>query len=430
MLNLKLELFNFKKNLDFETQEDIARIAENHFNAIDHNSEKSIIKSLNERLSIHTYDKNVKSLLENLNSDLMTNELVYNLKDLYKVIESKNQGMIYRQVLNVILECINQNDDSDRMNKILNELVIHDWVNEIKTFVHNLQSNPQDRTNLLNGGKSEDLYTIVEQVENGHVALIKESWFFLSEDKIEKTLLENHINDAAKISLLRELQTALSLCEINEKRIDFKLNENIIVGISTDDNTTFINEDKLDSDTGISDLFASPLVPTIKKSFFTLIESVSKNKNKIVELDIVKHITNIGNPFIECFAFNYGDNMYLYRIDHRQGTSFYKYETATSIINDVKNELQHDLTHFFEDKLDSETRKIKNLEDKVREISVNLGEIEVNESKVREAIEELGESDVLSEALKTIERTKKSLLEDLEITKGLQSDIYAKEKTV
>jgi len=422
MLNLKLELFNFKKNLDFDSQEDIARIVESHFTAIDHNSEKQIINSLNERLSIHTYDKNVKLLLENLNNDLINDELVYNLKDLYKMIEGKNQGMIYRQVLNVILECINVSDDSDRMNKIINELSIHDWVNEVKVFVHNLQDNPQKKTNLLNGGKANDLYTIVEKVENGHVALIHESWFFLSEDKIEKTLLEDHVKDADKARLLRELQTALSYCEINESRINFKLNESITVGISTGSDGTFINEDKLDSDTGIDDLFSSPLVPIAKKSFFKLIESVSKNKDKIVELDIVKQVSNIGNPFVECYAFNYGDNMYLYRVDHRQGSSFFKYETATSIINDVNNELQHDLTYFFENKLDAESSKMKGLEDKVREISMSLEEISLNESKVKDAIEELGESDVLSKALKAVENRKKDLLEDLDATKTLISE--------
>lgn len=423
MINLKLELFNFKKELDFESQEDIARVVESHFNVVDNFSEKQIINSLTEKLSIHTYDDTVKSLLENLNSDLNDNELVYNLKDLFKIIESKNQGMIYRQALTILLEIINTEDDSDRMNKILNELAIHDWVPEVKIFLHNIHNNPQEKSNLLNGGKSNNVYTIVESVEGGHVALIDNAWFFLSEEKIEKTLLENHIDDSEKVRDLRQLQTALEYAEVNESRIDFRLDENIVIGISTEKpGETFINEDKLEKETSISNIFNSPIVPIAKKQFFPLIEAISNNLDKIVELDIAKHITNIGNPFIECYVFNYGTDLYIYRKDSRQGTSFYKYESVTELINDVRNDLQFDLTAFYEDRLDEETKTTRQLEDKIREIQVNLDEVDKNAEKVEANIKMLGESEVLSKASEILIARKTELNEELITVKGVQND--------
>jgi hypothetical protein len=427
MINLKLELFNFKKGLDFEKDEEVARIVENHFNQVDYYSEKQIINSLNERLSIHTYNKDVKSLLENLNNDLKEDTLTYNLKDLFKVIESKNQGMIYRQPLNIILEIINTEDESDRMNKILNELAIHDWVNEIKVFIHNLNNNPQQKANLLNGGKANNVYTIVEQVENGHLALIDNSWFFLSEDKVEKTLLEDHIKDAEKIHNLRELQTAIGYAEITNDRVDFKIDENITVGISVENpGETFINEDKLEKDTSIANIFNFPIIPIAKKQFYPLIESISKNIDKIVDLDVVKHVTNIGNPFVECYVFNHGENLYLYRKDSRQGTSFYKYESVIELVNDVKNDLQHDLTYFFENRLDKETKQKRQLEDKIREIQVNLDDVEKNSDKVEASIKMLGESKELSAALTMLEKKKQELLVDLRAAKKVQDQLNEK----
>jgi len=62
MKNLKLELFNFKKNLSLD-QEDVAVIIEGHMNACNEHSEKAIINSLNERLKAYTYDVDVKGLL-------------------------------------------------------------------------------------------------------------------------------------------------------------------------------------------------------------------------------------------------------------------------------------------------------------------------------------------------------------------------------
>jgi hypothetical protein len=64
MKNLKLELYNFKKELSLD-QEEISFVIEGHMNACNELSEKVIINSLNERLKPYTYDKSVKSLLEN-----------------------------------------------------------------------------------------------------------------------------------------------------------------------------------------------------------------------------------------------------------------------------------------------------------------------------------------------------------------------------
>ena len=69
MKNLKLELYNFKKSLTFD-QSDVAYVIEGHMNSMNDYSEKQIVLSLNEKLKSFTYDKEVKSLLENLNDDL------------------------------------------------------------------------------------------------------------------------------------------------------------------------------------------------------------------------------------------------------------------------------------------------------------------------------------------------------------------------
>jgi hypothetical protein len=63
MKNLKLELFNFRKNLSLD-QEEVGVILEGHIQACNDLSEKSIVTSLNEKLKPFTFDKEVKGLLE------------------------------------------------------------------------------------------------------------------------------------------------------------------------------------------------------------------------------------------------------------------------------------------------------------------------------------------------------------------------------
>jgi hypothetical protein len=420
MKNLKLELFNFKKNLTLD-QEEVSGIVEGHMNACNNLSEKSIVLSLNERLKPYTYDKSVKALLEDLNDDMKNYELLYELKSLYNVLNSKNQGELYRQPLNVVLQTINLETDQDRMSKILNELAIYDWVPEVKLFVHNLTKSPEKRANLLSGGKGESTFTIVEQVEDGHVALVKDSWFLLSENTIEKTLLENNVKDEESLKSLRMLETAMKYAQVSEDRVNFRISEYLTIGLAVGKKSgLYINDDELNEETTLESLFSSPIIPIVNKNFYPILVEVSKNLDKFVELDVVKKVNNLINPYLELFAFNYKNNTFVYRCDERYGNSFFKYESALELVNEVRNELNYDLTYFFENKLDKELIVKRKLEDKEREITLKLEDVNFNISKVKGSIQMIGESEVLTTALKNLEKRKENLDTELQATKELQ----------
>ena len=419
MKNLKLELFNFKKNLTFE-QSDVAYVIEGHLTGYTEFAEKQMIQSLNERLKPYTYDKQVKLFLESLNDDMAQFELLYELKNLYNVVNSKNQGELYRQPLNVLLQTINLETDQDRMAKVLNELSVYDWVPEIKLFVHNLTKSPEKRSNLLSGGKAESVYTIVEQVEEGHLAFIKDSWFLLSDNTVDKTLLENHVKDEARFRTLRTLQTALQFCSINEDRIDFRISEYLTVGLGVAKKGLFINDDELNEESTLENIFQSPVIPIVNKNFYPLIQEVSKNLDSFVELDVVKRVSNLINPTLEVFAFNYKNNLFVYRCDERYGYSFFKYDSALELVNEVRNELNFDLTYFYENKLNKEIVTKKKLEDKEREITLKLEDVQFNIGKVKASLQMLGETKVLKEALVNLQKREKNLDSDLKAVKELQ----------
>ena len=420
MKNLKLELFNFRKNLSLD-QEEVSTIVEGHMNACNEHSEKTIINSLNEKLKAYTYDKSVKSLLESLNDDMSNYELLYELKNLYNVLNSKNQGELYRQPINVLLQTINLENDQDRMSKVLNELAIYDWVPEIKLFVHNLTTTPEKRSNLLSGGKGESVYSLVESVEDGHIALIRDSWFLLTENSIEKTLIETHVKDEEELRSLRTLETAMKYATISEDRVNFRISEYLTLGLSVaKKGGIFINDDELNEDTTLESLFSSPIVPIVNKNFYPVLLEVSQNLDKFVELDVVKRIGNLINPCLECYAFNYKNNTYLYRCDERYGNSFFKYESALELVNEVRNELNYDLTYFYENKLSKELVVKRKLEDKEREITLKLEDVNFNIEKIKGSIQLIGESEVLTTALKNLEKRSTSLSSELGGVKEIQ----------
>jgi hypothetical protein len=420
MKDLKLELFNFRKNLSVD-QDEVSTIIESHINACKDVSEKTIIQSLNEKLKIYTFDKSVRGFLESLNNDYKQYNLVYELKHLYNVLNTKNQGELYRQPINVLLQTINLDSDQDKMSKILNELAVYDWVPEIKLFCLNLTKSPDKKQNLLSGGKSEPVYTLIERVEDGYLCHIKDSWFLLTENNIEKTLLESHVKDMNKLRSIRTLESGLKFATITEDRVNFRISENLTVGLSVSKKgILFINDDEMNSETTLESLFQSPIIPIVNKNFYPVILETQNNINKFVELDVVRRVTNLINPFLEVFAFNYKKGNYLYRCDERYGNSFYKFESALELVNETKNELNYDLTFFYENKLSKEIITKRKLEDKEREIVLKLEDVQFNIDKVKNSIKYIGESEVLSTALQNLNKRKKQLDYDLMAVKELK----------
>lgn len=427
MKNIKLELFNFRKSLSAD-QEEISMIVENHYNHLNDSSEKQIIFSLNERLKPFTYDKGVKSFLESLTIDMKEYQLVYELKHLYNVLNTQNQGEIYRQPINVLLQTINLETDQDRMSKVLNELAIYDWVPEIKLFVHNLTKSPEQRSNLLSGGKAESIYTIVEQVEEGYLSLVRDSWFILTENNIEKTLLETHVKDNTRLGILRNLESAMRYATVSDDRINFRISENLTLGLSVGNKgVIYINDDEMNKETTLESLFSSPIIPIVNKSFYPLLIEVSNNLNKFVEMDVVKRITNLVNPYLELFAFNYKNCTYLYRIDERYGNSFFQYTNSLELVNEVKNELNFDLTYFYQNKLSKELITKRKLEDKEREITLKLEDVNFNIEKIKSSIQYIGESNVLKTALVNLEKRQLNINSELQAVKELQYQAREKE---
>ena len=420
MKNLKLDLFNFKKSLSYE-QSDIEHIIEGHISHFVDFDEKQMILSLNEKLNPYSYDKGVRLFLEGINDDVAQFELIYELKSLYNVVNSKNQGELYRQPLNVLLQTINLESDQDRMSKILNELSVYDWVPEIKLFVHNLTKSPEKRTNLLSGGKAGSVYTLVEQVEEGHLAFIKDSWFLLSENNIDKVVLENHVKDEERLRALRILQTAMQFCNISESRIDFRVSEYLTIGLAVNKKGgIYINEDELNEESTLESIFSSPVIPIVNKNFYPLLLEVSQNMDSFVELDVVKKVSNLINPTLEVFAFNYKNNLFIYRCDERYGYSFFKYESALELVNEVRNELNYDLTYFYENKLNKEIVTKKKLEDKERQITLKLEDVTFNISKIKASVSMIGDTKTLKEALVNLEKRKTNLDLELQAIKEIQ----------
>jgi hypothetical protein len=86
----------------------------------------------------------------------------------------------------------------------------------------------------------------------------------------------------------------------------------------------------------------------------------------------------------------------------------------------VRNELNFDLTFFYENKLGKELITKRKLEDKEREIVLKLEDVNFNIEKVSSSIKYIGKSKTLSVALNNLSKRKGNLESELQAVKELQ----------
>ena len=400
MNNLKTKLFEFRKTLG-EDQADVAYIIDAHIRAagqitedgtIGILSESETIASLKEKLRPVLYFENVKELYEGLDSMGEQDPALAELKDIYWAME-RADGLLYRQPLNVLFEIINTQDLNARNYKIINELSIYDWVPQIKNFMWKFKTSPEDRANMSsNGGMAADVFSIYIKTNEGGLTFIADKWFKVNENGVTGVLLEDYIKEDAELRSYRLLEEAVRVATITENRIDFRLDEGFTFGISTADGKIYLNESEVEANTTLDTLFSSGVIPFLHRGHYAVIGEAVKNVKKFAAIDIVKKISNVLNPYVECFAFNFKDCVALYRTDKRYGNSFYTYESASKLVKDVKDELDYDLTFFFEDKVNKDlvdakkrTEKEIKIKEKLQQVDDSLFQLTINAELLKES---------------------------------------------
>ena len=316
MKKWKFDLFNFKQSLTLE-QLEISTIVDRHLQHFDKYSEKEITYSLKESLKSYNYDKDVICLIESLETEIKGEGLLYELKDLYKKIERKDYGIMYREPLSKLLDIINKDTDEERMSEIINSLSLYDWVPEIKLFVLSLTSDPKDIKNMTSGGaKSHKVYTVVEEVEKGHIAYVGDRWFILGDNGIvEEAVLSDYFG-GDDLATFQNIEQSLVNSYFEKDRLNFNIDDNLTIAVSLK-GKVYINGDEIDKETSLENLFNSPIIPMLKKNYYVVIKSLVDNLDKITDLDVVVKITNITKPLTELFVFNFKNKLYLYSIDKR-----------------------------------------------------------------------------------------------------------------
>jgi len=377
MKSLKLKLLEYRIGLKDE-QSEVDAIVSEHINLCDSYSEHEIFNSLSSTLNQYSFYDSVPVLLESIDSELKNNTLLYNLKDLYAKINRMPNGFLYESALTTLIECINVTNDEDRKIKILNDLKMYEWIFEVKMFLSELATNPQTKQNYLSkGGKIDDVFSIVLEVNAGEYATyIAEKWFLMNDQGIGATLLENHINDQDTLRKIRTLEDAMKRSKITENHITFKIAEELTVTFETDTKKIFLNGDEADKDATLETLFNSPLIPFMGKAYYPILKETYNNLDKFMKVDTVKHIYNIGNAAFECFVFNYKGKLAQYRIDRHIGESYRTFDNALPLIENVMHELGADITFFFESVLDGELKKRTDLEKQERVLMEKLTDVE------------------------------------------------------
>lgn len=423
MKSLKNNMYDFRKGLNFE-QSDIATIITEHLKYADTYSEKEIYASLSTSLDKFKFYENVNSFLSEVDGELSSKPLIYSLKDLYSKLKRKDQHWMYESACNSILECIQQRSDEDK-HRILEDLKMYEWIPEIHQFLFELASTPQAKSNFMaKGGKIEDVYSIVLQIKEGHLTYVAGTWFLLNKDGVKATLKENHITDVVQLKKLALLEDAINRADFNDDTITFKLAEGLTISFNTNNKKITLNEAEADKATTLESLFNSPVVPLLAKGFYPILVETFNHLDKFVVVNTVKKVTNILNATYECFVFNHEGKISQYRVDKRLGSSYYTYENAMPLIENVIHELGADLTFFYQDQLSEETKAKIEIQNKEKAVTEKLADVEQGILSIKESGESLTENKALETLYNSLIGRKHKLAEELKAIKKDKVALY------
>jgi hypothetical protein len=376
MKSIKLNLFEYRKTLTPE-QSDVVAIISEHIDLCDRYSETEIYNNLEATLESYKYYENVSKFLENLETELNTDPILYSLKDLYAKINRKGDTFLYEPALKTIIECINEENTEARSMRIINDLKMYEWISEIRGFLHTLSTTPQEKQNFDgSGAKIEDVNSLAVQIEEGFLTYIAKKWVLLNDDGISFTTLEKHINNEKDLHKLRLLEQAVDKSVITNDSIEFRLADELSIKFDLNTKEIKLNDSTLETETTIESIFNSPVIPFYGKAFYPILIEAYNNLDKFVHIDIVKHVYNVINPTFECYVFKFKNKIAQYRIDKNMGESFYEFDNAMPLIENVAHDLGADLTFFYEEMLPDEVAKLNDLTNAEKQITEKIEQVD------------------------------------------------------
>lgn len=423
MKSLKLKIFEYCKDLDIE-QTEVSQILTEHIDLCDKYSEKEIYGSLSSLLERFKFYESVSTFLNDVDSILSEQPLLYNLKDLYSKVARKEYSFLYENALHSIMDCINQLTDEDRKIKILNDLKLYEWIPEVKLFLYEIASTPQAKQNFMSkGGKVDDVFSIVLQLKEGYLTYVANTWFLLNNDGVTATLAENHITDDVQLKKLRLLEQAIQKAEFTEDKIVFNIAEGLIVSFDTANKKIYLNESEADKGTTLETLFNSAVIPFLGKAFYPVLNETYNNLDKFMKIDTVKHVTNIMNTAYECYVFNFNGKISQYRVDKYMGNSYYTFENAMPLIENVMHELGADLTFFYENQLSEESKAKIDIKNKEKVLMEKLKDVDNGIAQIKEEGDLVKENKVLEELYNSLLSKKHKLSEELNSLRNNKSKL-------
>ena len=312
------------------------------------------------------------------------------------------------------MDCINQMSDEDRKIKILNDLKLYEWIPEVKLFLYEIATTPQAKQNYISkGGKIDDVFSIVLQLKEGYLTYVANKWFLLNNEGVTATLAENHISDDTQLKKLRLLEQAVQKGEFSDDRIVFNIAEGLVVSFDTTNKKIYLNESEADKGTTLETLFNSSVIPFMGKAFYPVLSETFSNLDKFMKIDSVKKVSNIMNTAFECYVFNFNGKISQYRVDKYSGSSYYTFENAMPLIENVMHELGADLTFFYENQLSEESKAKIDIEKKEKSLMEKIKDVEKGIDKIKEDYDLVKENKVLEDLYNSLLSKKHKLSEEL-----------------
>ena len=382
----------------------LSQISEEIENATNPNLKFQIARNLYHKLGANSWLQPISELREYIMESYNSAKWNYRVSESIDRISSRS-GKLVESLTEDLTSILNE---SDIKGKFVSIAAKNPWSMDVKAIVNEMQAEDEKIASTANGKVVSVLSPVLESENTLTFRLHGKNYNFDGKDITEAEVTDPRFFDVSEgIDMFSRNGDILSLHGDNGKSLEYNITEGTLKMGKVDLSNVSIIELK---ESLLATNFSGYRNQWQNDKICKFFESI----DLLAEMDNFTTIQSQShkNVFVSVIALDEG--IYVNTVNPGMGLNeMKKYDTATETVNVVKEFVNFDLSPILSERLIAEDNEKAIKENKRKDLNDTLSFLEEKKKEVLAAIEKLGETDELKEALNLIEEELKGKEKEL-----------------
>ena len=383
---------------------DLSQISEEIENATNPNLKFQIARNLYHKLGANSWLQPISELREYIMDSYNSAKWNYRVSESIDRISSRS-GKLVESLTEDLTSILNE---SDIKGKFVSIAAKNPWSMDVKSIVNEMQAEDEKIASTANGKVVSVLSPVLESENTLTFRLHGKNYNFDGKDITEAEVTDPRFFDVSEgLDMFSRNGDILSLHGDNGKSLEYNITEGTLKMGKVDLSNVSIIELK---ESLLATNFSGYRNQWQNDKICKFFESI----DLLAEMDNFTTIQSQSHKDVFVSVIALDEGIYVNTVNPGMGLNeMKKYDTATETVNIVKEFVNFDISPILSERLIAEDNEKAIAENKRKDLNDTLSFLEEKKKEVLDAIEKLGETDELKEALNLIEEELKGKEKEL-----------------